>query len=89
MGGCGIARPNSARFPPELKIPKQEVKEHEYHSLKTMVLKDNLFSEEVGAHTWIDDAPVTVLSTVRELGSEDARTVTVRSPRITRPHPTE
>ena len=33
-------------FPPELKIPKQEVKNHEYHSLKTKVLKENLFSEE-------------------------------------------
>ena len=50
MGGRGTARPNSAGFPPELKIPKQEVKKHEYHSLKTMVLKDNLFFEEVGAY---------------------------------------
>lgn len=74
MGGCGTARPNSAGFPPELKIPKQEVKKHEYHSLKTMVLKDSLFSEEVGAHAWIDNAPVTVLSTVHELGSEVAKT---------------
>ena len=28
MGGCATARPNSAGFPPELKIPKQEVKKH-------------------------------------------------------------
>ena len=35
-----------------------------------VVLKDNMFSEAVGAHTWIDNAPVTVLTTVHELGSE-------------------
>ena len=36
-------------FPHQLKTPKQEVRRHEYHSLKTVVLKGNLFSE-VGAH---------------------------------------
>ena len=70
MDGCGTARPNSAGLPPQLKIPKQEVKEHEYHSLKAMVLRDNLFLEEVGAHAWIDSAPVTVLSTFHERGPE-------------------
>ena len=30
-----------------------------------MVPKDDLFSEEVGAHAWIDNGAVTVLSTVR------------------------
>ena len=37
-------------IPHQLKLPKQEVKKHEYHSLRKMVLKDKLFSEEVGAH---------------------------------------
>ena len=32
------------------KTRQQEVKKPEYHILKTMVLKDSLFSEEVGAH---------------------------------------
>ena len=58
----------------QTKTRKQEVKKHEYHTIKTMALKDNLFSEKVGAHAWIDSAPVTVLSTVRELGSEVAKT---------------
>ena len=67
MGGCGTTRPNSAGFPPQLSIPKQEVKKHERHSLNTVVLRDNLLSEEVGAHGWIANAPVTFLSTAHEL----------------------
>ena len=43
---------------------------HEYHALKMVVLKDNLFSEEVEAHTWTDNAPVMVLSAVHEPGSK-------------------
>ena len=58
----------------QAKTPKQDVKKHEYHTLKTMVLKDTLFSEEVGAHAWIDNAQVTALSTVHELGLEVAKT---------------
>ena len=43
---------------------------HEYHALKMVVPKDNLFSEEVEAHTWTDNAPVMVLSAVHEPGSK-------------------
>ena len=39
-----------------------------------MLLKDTPFSEEVGAHAWIDNAQVTALSTVHELGSAVAKT---------------
>ena len=56
------------------KTRQQEVKKPEYYTLKTMVLKDSLFSEEVGAHAWIFNAPVTVLSTEHELGSEVVKT---------------
>ena len=36
IGACGTARPNSVGFPVELKIPKQDVNKHKYHSLKMM-----------------------------------------------------
>ena len=58
MGGCGTARPNSAGFPPQVKIPKQKVERHEYHSLKAMVLTGSLFPDKVGVHAWIDNTPV-------------------------------
>ena len=58
----------------QAKTPKQEVKKHQYHSLKTMLLKDTLFSDEVGAYAWIDNAQVTAPSTVREPGPEVAKT---------------
>ena len=35
-----------------------------------VVLKDNMFSEAVEAHTRVDNAPITVPSTAHELGSE-------------------
>ena len=51
IGTCGTAHPNSVGFPIELKIPKQDVNKHKYHSLKMMMLKDPHFNQEVGAQT--------------------------------------
>ena len=34
-----------------------------------MMLKDPHFNQEVAAQTWIDNAPVTIMSTVHQLGS--------------------
>ena len=48
-------------FFPQLKIPKQEIKKQEHHSLKIMVLKNDLFSEEgalMRRRAWIDNATV-------------------------------
>ena len=73
IGACGTARPNSVGFPVELKIPKQDVNKHEYHSLKAMTLKDPRFNQEVDAQTWIDNAPVTIMSTVHQLGFQVKR----------------
>ena len=58
----------------QAKTRRQDVKKHKHHTLKTMVLKETLFSEEVGAHAWIDNAQVTARSIVHELGSEVAKT---------------
>ena len=49
IGACGTARPNFVGFPVELKIPKQDVNKHKYHSLKMMMLEDPHFNQEVGA----------------------------------------
>ena len=73
IGGCGTARPSSALFPSELKVPKSDIGKHDYHALKVAVVKDSVFQEEVGAHLWFDNAPVTILSTVHEVGSEKER----------------
>ena len=68
IGACGTARPSSAGFPPELKISKSEVRRHEYHSLRTTTVYDALFQQPVGVSSWIDNAPVAVMSTLHELG---------------------
>ena len=47
----------------------QDVNKHKYRSLKTMMLKDPHFNREVGAQTWIYNAPVATMSTVHQLGS--------------------
>ena len=73
ISGCGTARPSSALFPSELKVPKSDIGKHDHHTLKVAVVKDSVFQEEVGAHLWFDNAPVTILSTVHEVGPEKER----------------
>jgi hypothetical protein len=71
IGGCGTARPKSKGFPTELYMAKADVTKHEYHSTKIKVIKDPVLTcnEEVGAMRWIDNAPVTMLTTVHDLSS--------------------
>ena len=59
-----------SRISPSTRIPKQEVKKHRHHFLKVVAFSYSLFSEEVGAYAWVDNAPVAVLSTAHELGLE-------------------
>jgi len=73
MGACGTARPSSAGFPPQLKIPKQDIGKYEYHALKVLTVKDSLFGQLVGAHLWFDNVPVTILSTVHDFESQQER----------------
>ena len=51
----------------ELKNPKQDVK-HEHRPLKTVLLKDPYFNQEVSTQTLIGNAPVTIMNTVHQLG---------------------
>ena len=37
------------------------------------MLQDPHFNQEVGAQTWIDNAPVTIMSTVHQLGFQVER----------------
>jgi hypothetical protein len=69
IGGCGTARPSSAGFPPELKVSKQDITKHEYHTTQTMSLCNSVVHKWVGALMWFDNAPVTIMSTVYELAS--------------------
>ena len=50
-----------------------DIGKHEYYALKITVVKDSIFQEEVGAHLWFDNALVTILSTVHEVGSKKER----------------
>jgi hypothetical protein len=67
VGACGTARPSSTGFPTELKVPKQQVSNYDYHSTKPMVLRDPTFQEPVGALLWFDNAPVTLMTTIHRL----------------------
>jgi len=73
MGACGTAHPSSAGFPPELKIPKQDIGKYEYHALNVLTVKDSLFGLLVGAHLWFDNVPVTILSTEHDFESQQER----------------
>ena len=73
IGGCGTARPSLALFSSELKVQKSDIGKHKYHALKIAVVKDSVFQEEVGAHLWFDNAPVTTLSTIHKVGCEKER----------------
>jgi len=73
MGACGTAYHSSCEFPPELKIPKQDVGQYEYHALKVFAVKDSLFGQLFGAHLWLDNAPVTIVSTVYDIDGQQER----------------
>jgi hypothetical protein len=66
-GGCGTSRPSTAGFPTELKIPTSDVGKHEYHSSKKKVLLHSIFQLAVGFLLWIDNAPVSMMTTVYDL----------------------
>ena len=73
IGGCGTARPSSAGFPADLKIPKQNIAKFEYHSSKARVVTDPIFNQQVGVLLWFDNAPVTIMTTVHRLDAEVLR----------------
>ena len=68
IGGCGTVRPSSARFPVDLKTSKKEIFKFDYHFVQLRVLK--AFGVEVGVLLWFDNAPVTIMTTVHDLGAE-------------------
>jgi hypothetical protein len=44
MRACGTAYLSSVGFPPEIKIPKQDVGKYKYHTLKVLAIKDSLLA---------------------------------------------
>ena len=47
IGSCGTARPSSALFLSELKVPTFDIGKHDYHALKVAEVKDGVFQEKV------------------------------------------
>jgi len=69
-GVCATSCPSHTEYPPDHQIPTQDVGKFEYHALKVLTIKDNLFDQLIGAHLWLDNAPVTILSTVHDIHSQ-------------------
>ena len=59
IGACGTVRTNSRKFPKELKIPKKTKMEWNFKSAVEV--------DKVLAILWIDNGPVTMLSTIHGL----------------------
>jgi hypothetical protein len=63
IGACGTVRTNSAKFPKELKVSKNS--RLDWNTIAGKVVDDVL------AVLWVDNAPVTMLTTIHRLGGED------------------
>ena len=63
IGACGTTRTNSARFPKELKIGKDL--KFDWNTRSGMIVDDVL------AMLWIDNGPVTMLTTIHELVGDE------------------
>ena len=67
VGACGTARTSSKMFPPELVVPKNKSSQLGYHERAGMVV------DEVAIMLWMDNAPVSMMTTIHQLkgrGSE-------------------
>ena len=74
IGGCGTARPHSAGFPAEFKIPKPDVGKYDYHLKKIKVIKNEFtLNQDVAVLLWFDNAPVTMMTTVHPSDAEVVR----------------
>jgi len=63
IGACGTVRTNSANFPQILKVKKKL----DWDILSGVVVNDVL------AILWMDNGPVTMLSTIHEINSNENR----------------
>jgi hypothetical protein len=78
IGACGTVRAASKGFPKELKVPKRMKLEWNFQSGK-VVGKD----EDVLAVLWMDNGPVTFLTTIHGIGEDWEVTTDRRRPRKT------
>jgi hypothetical protein len=75
IGACGTVRTSSSKFPKELKVEKKQL---DWDILSGVVV-DNVLSI-----FWMDNGPVTMLSTIHEITGPESRKVTKRKrPRYT------
>ncbi|KAF9078876.1 hypothetical protein BGX23_006032, partial [Mortierella sp. AD031] len=64
IGACGTVRVNSAGFPKRLKVPK--AKKLAWNTLSGIVVNN-----QVLAVIWMDNAPVSMLSTIHKIHMDD------------------
>lgn len=64
IGACGTVRINSAHFPCVLKVEKSE-------KLQWNFLTGDVVDDQVLAAIWMDNAPVTMLSTIHSINNEE------------------
>lgn len=64
IGACGTTRINSACFPDTLKVGKSE-------KLQWNTLTGVVIDKQVLAVVWMDNAPVTMLSTIHKINTDD------------------
>ena len=76
-GACGTVCLNSAKFPAELKLGKLKYQHLDWNTLLGKVV------ENVLAILWIDNGPVTMLTTIHNIGEEWTVTRERRRPRET------
>jgi len=60
IGACGTVRPNTTRYPKQLKLKRSEEKRLDWNVISGVVVDDIL------ALLWVDNSPVRMLTTIHE-----------------------
>ena len=71
IGACGTVRTNSKGFPAVLRVEKSAARYYQWDTLSAVVVGEE--PAQVLASVWIDNGPVTMLTTVHRLDGADAR----------------
>ena len=78
IGACGTVRPASKGFPKEFKLPRNSGLEWNFQSGKIVGEDENVL-----ATVWMDNGPVTFLTTIHSLGKDQQVTKNRKKPRKT------
>ena len=80
ISACGTARQNCSSFPKKLKVRKTLTgsQKLDYHFLTRMEVDATVSNCDILAVLWMDNAPVTMLTTVHNIYSAKSHIVTER-----------